>query len=187
MTCIITLAGPAKVGKTTTAKAIVKILQSQYNLKITHYAFAEPLYDVCSLLTGIPKDILSDTVYKETVWTEETAPVKSLIGWTPRQFLQKVGTEGIRENVNYNFWVETAIRNVKDFNIVIFADGRFENEFEASNLVIEIQRYPIKYACNHASSMPPDPKNVDITLDLNKVVDFNEVSDIIFSKYVRGN
>lgn len=161
MTYIIGLAGPAKVGKSTTAKAAIESFNRRYkDLSVIRYAFATPIYETVSMLTGWPIEKLKDLNYKEVDWTDETAPVKCLKGMSPRSFLQKVGTECFRQVIHNDFWIDVTLSKVKDYDIAIIEDARFENEFKICDMVIELQRENITYACNHASAMPPDPKYI---------------------------
>lgn len=167
MAYIIGLAGPAKVGKSTTAKAAIESLKRYKELTTIRYAFATPIYETASMLTGWSIEKLKDLKYKEVEWTEETAPVKCLVGFSPRSFLQKVGTECFRNVIHPNFWIDVTISKVKDYDIAIIEDARFENEFKICDLVIELERENIKYECNHASAMPPDPKYVSAKVKID--------------------
>lgn len=162
MTYIIGLAGPAKVGKSTTAKKAVESFNKKFpELKVIRYAFATPIYEVASSLTGWSIDKLKDLKYKEEIWTESTAPFKSLIGLSPRSFLQKIGTECFRNVIHTDFWIDVAVKKVEEYDIAILEDARFENEFKICSLVIELKRDGIQYEKNHPSAMPPDPKYVN--------------------------
>jgi len=172
MTILIGLAGPACVGKSTTAKKLVSILR-QHDLMACNYAFAEPIYDLGQSITEIPKDILRDQSFKEKQWTEDNAPLPCLTGWSPRKLLQKIGTECFRDQINYNFWVELAIKKVANYDIAIFEDARFENEYKNCDLVIELERDGVKYAMNHPSAMPPDPIYIWKKIKINSSYDFN--------------
>lgn len=194
MVKVIGLAGPGGVGKSTTAKGLVKAfnkLQPRY--KVTNMAFADPIYQVANLLTGIEISTLKSQEYKEVIWNKNTAPMPCLIDWTPRKFLQIVGTECFRDNIHNNFWVESAIRiaESKGYDIVIMEDTRFPNEFEITDINIELMRDNIKYEENHASAMPPDPKYIDFKIDLHPDINYEEyvdiILDIIRSKHVGHN
>jgi len=175
---IICLAGPGGVGKSTTAKALVKSFNKLFpELKIENMAFADPIYELASNLLGIPVELLKSQEYKEVVWTKETSPMPSLIGWTPRKFLQIVGTEGFRNNVANDFWVEVTIRKaqIKNLDFVVMEDARFSNEYDKSSLTIELKRDNIQYKCNHASAMPPDPKYISFILELIKDINYDTI------------
>lgn len=184
MSFLIGLVGPAKVGKTTTARALVQGLKdSDPGLVVGHAAFADQLYGVCSFMTGIPVETLSDQAYKEVEWTEETAPLPCLVGWTPRKMLQKVGTEGIRSVIHPDFWAQCGAKAASNMDITIMADARFENEYKLCDFVIELSREGVEYACNHPSAMPPPTELIDFHIDLYPDIIFDTVVKIILDKY----
>jgi len=184
MVFVIGLAGPGHVGKSTTAKALVSTFNKVYpDLKVTNAAFATPLYEVASLLIKIPIDVLKGEIYKETVWTKETSPMNSLVGWTPRKFLQVIGTECFRNNVNSDFWIDATFQEIKSFDVVFMEDSRFENEYKFSDLVIELERDGIIYAKNHPSAMPPDEKYIYKKLKLHSKIDFTDIISEIYEIY----
>lgn len=47
-----------------------------------------------------------------------------------RRFLQKLGTEGVRDNLGINSWVDAAERSIEVGTRVVFTDTRFPNEAE---------------------------------------------------------
>lgn len=114
---LIGLTGAAGAGKDTVASLL--------GGKIT--AFADPLYECVSLMTGIPVDRLRDRAVKEAVipW----------IGKSPRQLLQTLGTEWGRRMVSDEIWVRSLFERVRPLleagETVIVTDVRFDNEAEA--------------------------------------------------------
>ena len=182
---IVGFAGPGKVGKSTTVGKIYDVLHSEY-LKYTciRYAFAQPLYETASLLTGISINDLKNEKTKEVPWTSENAPIPSLVGWTPRKLLQIIGTECFRKNVSNNFWVEIALSKVKYYDIVLIEDARFSNEYELCDIVIELERDGVEYAKNHPSAMPPDKKYIWNTVTLFPEIDYKEICDKIVHEYL---
>ena len=169
------LAGPANVGKSTTARRLLEEFDKIEKNCATAYAFAEPIYEMVKSITGIPIYILKSQDYKNVEWTEKTAPLPSLKGWTPRKFLQKIGTECFRDQIFEDFWIEYAIKNVNGFDIAIFEDARFENEFKKCDIVIELEREGVVYAMNHPSAMPPDPKYVTMKINLTENLNYKEL------------
>jgi hypothetical protein len=168
MTFIVGLAGPGKVGKSTTAKLAIESFNKNFpKLKVIRYAFASPIYDMASYLTGWTVEKLKDLKYKEVEWTVETAPIPCLVGYSPRTFLQKIGTECFRNIIHSNFWIDVTLSKVKEYDVAIIEDARFENEFKICDMVIELQRSGIEYAGNHASAMPPDPKYISAKVKID--------------------
>jgi hypothetical protein len=186
MVFVVGLAGPGHVGKSTTAKALVSCFNKYYpGIKPVNTAFAGPLYQVASLLTGIAIELLKDEVYKETPWTETTAPMPSLINWTPRKFLQIIGTECFRQNVGENFWIETTFQQISKYDIAFLEDARFVNEFKFCDMVIELERDGVEYAMNHLSAMPPPAEYVDKKIKLYDGIDFLPTIKEIMNKLFR--
>lgn len=181
---LIGLAGPAGVGKSTTATSLVYSLQSlNKDLKIRYDAFATPLYHICSYLLGIPVETLASQDYKNLPWTEETAPLPCLVGWTPRKFIQKTGTECFRNNIHTDFWVQVSRKMLSNHDIVIMGDARFPNEYQACDYVIELSRNGVEYAGDHASAMKPDSKYIHMNLQLYRDISFTPLASILMSCY----
>lgn len=184
MVFVVGLAGPGKVGKSTTAKNIVATFNIFHpSLKVGRYAFAQPIYEVTAELTGISIDTLKNEIYKETSWSAETAPVPCLIDWSPRKLLQIIGTECFRNNVNPDFWIQTALNKIKNLDIAIIEDARFTNEFSKCNLVVELFREGVDYTKTHASAMPPDPQYVAERLHLSHGMDYQPIVSIIMERF----
>jgi hypothetical protein len=184
MTFIIGLAGPAGVGKTTTARGITDSLKLiNKDLDVHYSAFATPLYYICSYLTGIAVETLASQDYKNIEWTNETAPLPCLVGWTPRKFIQKTGTECFRHVIHMDFWVQVSRKLLSKHDIVIMGDARFENEFRVADYNIELNRPGIEYAGDHASSMKPDPSLMNTQLQLYPDISFLPLAQNILTLY----
>ncbi len=185
MTFVVGLAGPGQVGKSTTAKNIVMTFNIIHpHLKVNRYAFAQPIYEIAESLTGIPIDTLKNEVYKEMSWSVDSAPIHSLAGWSPRKFLQIIGTECFRNNIDPNFWVETTLKKISHLDIAIIEDARFSNEFEKCDIVVELQREGIDYAMNHLSAMPPEEKYINYRLQLSHGMSYEPITKFIIDKYL---
>jgi hypothetical protein len=118
---LIGLTGQAGAGKDTVAE----MLAEQRGGYIA--AFADPLYECVSAITGMPKRRLRDRAVKETVipW----------LGRSPRQMLQTLGTEWGRQAVHEDIWVRSLMERVKPLleagRLVVVTDVRFDNEAAA--------------------------------------------------------
>ena len=89
--------------------------------------FAEKLKQVASLLTGIPREKFEDQEFKKTFLDSDwdynyRLPRETLdqenVYWelrqmTVREFLQKLGTEAIRDGVHTNAWVNALFADYK--------------------------------------------------------------------------
>ena len=93
---IIALSGYAGTGKDEIANKICELYPGWKVKK-----FAGKLKEVSSLLTGLPIESFEDRLVKDM----------TLEGWgmTVREFLQKLGTEAIRDNLHQDAWVNALI------------------------------------------------------------------------------
>jgi len=120
---LIGLCGPAGAGKNTVAE----LLTDSDRCSFHQLAFADPLYECISVITGISVAGLQKRDAKEAVipW----------LGKSPRQMLQTLGTEWGRETVNPHIWIriaiERAIPHLATGRGVVMTDVRFDNEAKA--------------------------------------------------------
>jgi hypothetical protein len=90
-------------------------------------AFADPLYECVSAITGLPVSRLKDRDVKEAVvpW----------LGKSPRQMLQTLGTEWGRGTVHPEIWIRIAMEHAGQHlavgRCVVITDVRFDNEAQA--------------------------------------------------------
>lgn len=146
--------------------------------------FAEKLKQIASLLTGIPRERFEDQEFKKTFLPEQWNYDKPLdrdtmlqeqkywesVPMTVREFLQKLGTEGLRDGLHSNVWVNALFADYEpeltkqsegyysentgmllnsppeyDYPNWIITDTRFPNEAqgikERGGIVIRVNRY----------------------------------------------
>jgi len=136
--------------------------------------FAGKLKTIASLITGVPVEMFEDQEFKQKNMSPEW-------GMTYREFLQKLGTEAMRDGLHTNVWVNAlfADYNATGYNYTgcenkviqgeweypkwIITDMRFSNEMEAvktrGGITIRVTRNSI----------------IVITLDGEKLtLDYNE-------------
>lgn len=99
MSNIIAFTGLRGHGKSTAAEALV----NEYGY--VHLNFADPLREVCHIVYGVSYEEMLDPVLKETPLTRW--PYKS-----PRELLQRIGTEMFREYID-DTWVQAWANKVK--------------------------------------------------------------------------
>ena len=118
---LIGLCGAAGSGKDTVA-SMLRESGGFYRV-----AFADPLYEMVAIVTGLLPEDLQDREIKEAEidW----------IGRSPRQLLQTLGTEWGRNTVSESLWIDLGMRRISQFlaagrNVVV-TDVRFDNEAAA--------------------------------------------------------
>jgi len=115
---LIGMCGAAGSGKDTVASI----------LGFERVAFADPLYEMVAIVTGMTPDEMRDREAKER-------PIDWLGGHSPRQLLQTLGTEWGRNTVSQTIWIDTAMRRVQrlldEGKNVVITDVRFDNEAAA--------------------------------------------------------
>lgn len=127
--------------------------------------FAAPLKQVASILTGIPVDKFEDQEYKKLFLSEEWN-----VNGRPtsiRSFLQKLGTEAVRDNLHQNTWVNALFNSIEPEEKTIITDTRFPNELEAVNkhggITIKVVR-ELVYGDEHSSESALDNAEFDYTI-----------------------
>ena len=155
--------------------------------------WAGKLKDIASLLTGIPVESFEDQEFKKTLLGPEwgtvtlnplnSIPVFSDIQFNSlmsvREFLQKLGTDAIRDGLHTNAWVNALMAGYKpgpfypDVAIEkhaklpnwIITDTRFPNEAQAikdkGGIVIRVDRPGVKPINDHPSEVGLDDWKFD--------------------------
>lgn len=116
---IIGILGPAGSGKTTVARYLVE----KYGA--VRYAFGDPLKEIA----GRTLDFSHDQLYGSQ---EQKEAVDPRYGFSPRWFMQRLGTEGIRSVLGEDFWWKLCLERIFDEKppLAVIDDVRFENEAE---------------------------------------------------------
>ena len=184
---IIALNGYAQSGKDTVANIIQEIDSSWQNKK-----FAGKLKQVASLLTGIPAEKFEDQEFKNSLLGGEWDGIMFVEGYgnhetsmTVREFLQKLGTEAIRNNLHRDAWVNALMADYKAINTTIgtsefdiqdiditpnwvITDCRMKNEAKAvkvrGGLVVRIIRPGVGPINNHQSEIDLDDYPFDYVI-----------------------
>jgi len=120
---LIGLCGPAGAGKNTVAELLIDSDRCTFH----QMAFADPLYECVSVITGISVAELQNRDVKEAVipW----------LGKSPRQMLQSLGTEWGRDTIHPEIWIRIAMKRAIPHlfvgRSVVVTDVRFDNEAKA--------------------------------------------------------
>lgn len=156
MNQLIAIAGRARSGKDTAAKALL-------DKGFRRLAFADALKEVTALIADEPRHLYFDDVTKEEF--------SEALGMTRRQALQKVGS-GMRESLGKEVWLTRAIRHwgAQGRPNAVITDCRYENEAQAihavGGIIIRLTRPDnvglTGEAAAHASEIPLPDDLVDV-------------------------
>lgn len=156
---LIGLIGNKRVGKTTFSDYLVD------KFKFKTYAFADPIKEGAKIMFNLTN---------EQVHGDLKEVVDKRWGLTPRQFLQKLGTDCCRKTFGNDVWIKTMkfwYADNKDKNVVI-SDIRFPNEAQAitelGGVLIKIINPNIKTnKDSHESEQLVDTINYDLIINNN--------------------
>lgn len=158
--------------------------------------FAQKLKQIASILTGIPIEKFENQEFKKTYLGPEwnwSGAISSDVPITVREFLQRLGTEAIRDNIHPDAWVNalfTDYKGKKDYEGLdfptddspikiiypnwIITDVRFPNEAQAiknrAGIVIRVNRdWPANDELNklHLSETSLDDWEFDWVIENN--------------------
>jgi len=147
--------------------------------------WAGKLKAIASMLTGIPQEKFEDQEFKKTFlnadWAEtgynETTEKHWLKPMTVRDFLQRLGTDAIRDGLHTNAWVNALMSDYTPTQVQwsdgplggyedgpmpnwIITDTRFPNEAQAikdaGGLIIRVDRPGVKPINDHPSEVGLD-------------------------------
>ena len=108
--------------------------------------FAGKLKDIASHLTGIDIEDFEDQDFKKTNLGREwwTTCDEGYQPMTVRDFLQKLGTDALRNGLHENVWVNALMADYTEESNWIITDTRFPNEAQAikdkGGIIIRIER-----------------------------------------------
>jgi ABC-type dipeptide/oligopeptide/nickel transport system ATPase component len=185
---IIGISGRMGSGKDTIGTIIQGLLLTNKDQSCEIKKFAGKLKQIASILTGIPVEKFEDQDFKKNLldveWgTVQQIPLNSIppfadmqfnVMMSVREFLQKLGTEAMREGLHTNVWVNALFSDyvavvkewdefgndtVVEYPNWIITDMRFPNEMEAvvkrNGITIRVTR-PVKKSKNTARLHPSE-------------------------------
>jgi hypothetical protein len=147
---IIGISGRMGSGKNTVGDIIEKICLTNEGPVFEQKSFAGKLKQIASLLTGIPVENFEDQEFKKALLGEEWGTVRHnpLNNIEPfekfhfnelmsvREFLQKLGTEAMRDGFHENVWVNALFA---DYRII---PAKFEDLKEGEDILTKEWEYP---------------------------------------------
>ena len=183
-TNLISISGRMGSGKDTAGKIIQDILETNVGPFWTIKKFASGVKELASIILDVPVEKFENQEFKESYLPSEWNTYRAVFsdrsdfhGWevvtnqmTVREFLQKLGTDAMRNGLHTNVWVNMLMNEYKKFQEMvpdaqshfprwIITDTRFPNEYEAlrekNALFIKIERPGIELN-NHPSETSLD-------------------------------
>lgn len=141
---IIGISGKMGSGKDTFGK-MLKELNDSYELK----SFAHKLKMSASLISGIDIEKFEDPEFKLSIMDVEWNQADGT-KMTVRQFLQKLGTDGLKDGLHKNVWINALFSNYTESDNWIITDVRFPEEADSiqkrGGIVIRIMRPDNNYS-----------------------------------------
>jgi hypothetical protein len=176
---IIGIAGSIGSGKDTVGKIIQgltlpipterEITTSPWQIR----KYADKLKEIAALFLGVDRERFEDQDYKNSMlgyqWCTDMFHQTCLSSMTVREFLQRLGTEAVRDNLHRNAWVNALYADYTDDSNWIITDVRFPNEFEAvkerGGVMIKVERENNPHAKSyHMSEVALDKHGFDYTI-----------------------
>lgn len=150
--------------------------------------FAGKLKDIAEHLTGIPLEKFEDQEFKKTnlgpEWNYQIDKFNPVQKMTIRDFLQKLGTDAMRNGLHDNVWVNALMADYTpdedgDLPNWIVTDTRFENEAQAikdkGGIIIRVNRPGVEPINDHPSEVGLDHWKFDYTVaNLSDIFDLKE-------------
>ncbi len=196
---IIGINGYAGSGKDTVGE-IIRMQQPKENWEIKK--FAGKLKEVASIILGIPKTMFEDQEFKKKnlpqMWSDHGLPM------TVRDFLQRLGTDALRQGLHPNTWVNALMMEYKEVCFAgkdsegadlfsypnwVITDCRFPNEAiaikNAGGIIIKVNRPGVTAVNAHPSEVELDHWHFDYVIENDEGISElkHQVRDILKQVY----
>jgi hypothetical protein len=198
---LIGISGKSKSGKDTVGKIIQRLIHTKSSELWEIKRFSDKLKIISAVLTGFPVHYFEDQEFKdsemEVEWDyiqdgflRKRAEDDDRKKYTYREFLQRLGTDAIRNNLHDDTWINALFVNYHAGSNWIITDLRFPNEADAikslGGIIIRVDRpledrYPeltksILDNFNHESETALDNYEFDAVIDNNGPTGHLEIS-----------
>lgn len=141
---IIGINGKIGSGKDTIGEIIQGLSITNGRREFEIKKFAGKLKQTASLLTGIPVEKFEDQDFKKTDLPNEWCYIENgyaAKNMTVREFLQKLGTDAMRNGLHTNVWVNALFADYRNFHTDKFSVRQGINEPEYPNWIITDMRF----------------------------------------------
>jgi hypothetical protein len=176
MSNLIGISGKIGSGKDTAAE-IIQHLTNPMELDMFPYEvkkFAGKLKTIASILTGIPVEKFEDQEFKKQYlgedWNYQIDQFNPIQKMTVRELLQKLGTDGLRDGLHTNVWVNALFADYNENSNWLVTDARFPNEAKAikdlGGVVLRIERSTCQLG-THPSETALDDYTFDYVIHNN--------------------
>lgn len=138
---IISLSGYAKVGKDEVAN-IIRSIDPSWEIK----KFSGKLKQIASIITGIPVEKFEDQEFKKTnlgpEWFTWYPNLDRPEPMTVREFLQKLGTDAIRDGLHKDAWVNALFSTYYPGGRTVRLTEYIKQDIPPSKWIITDTRFP---------------------------------------------
>jgi hypothetical protein len=128
------------------------------DMGFTSLSFASNLKDVAAIMFDWPRHLLEGDTKESREWREQPDEFWSKeLGYkiSPRNVLQLLGTESVRDIFHKDFWILSLKKKMRYGQNYVITDVRFPNEMnfihQQGGILIEVQRGPDPHWYNIAS------------------------------------
>lgn len=151
--------------------------------------FADKLKDIACLMLGCTRKDLESQTYKESylpeIWNyvDQHGFSKQM---TVREFLQRLGTNAMRDHLHINVWVNSLVQSYTKDNSWIITDTRFPNELKAveklKGITIQVIRRDkdgLLYGKDYSKPEHPSECSLDVARFKYTIINDSNIKDLV--------
>jgi hypothetical protein len=204
---IISISGRIKSGKNTVAYIIQYLFDKKLNnssitfeeyVKNENYlsstweqkAFADKLKDIACMMLGCTRKDLESQTFKASYLPEEWSYIDEhgfKKQMTVREFLQRLGTNALRNNLHINVWVNSLMSNYTKTCKWIVTDTRYPNELKVLDkenaLTIQVIRRDkdgLLYGKDYSKPEHPSECSLDVARFKYVIINDSDIKDLVY-------